>query len=423
MPKLVNKNPKLGKNGKYAVVRYKGKTHRLGKHGTPEALQAYNRFCAELTSNPETFLIPKEPESKVTLDEVAAAYLDYAESRFFDTQYTHFEHYRMALGFAVKLYGDLPVDELSPLKLKTIRDTMLQEVQKGNPSKQRFSRNVINQYINRVRTVISWGVENELVSVGTLHALRTVKALPKGTPGTRETKRRGAVPDYVIARTLPFLPPVIAAIVQIQRMTGCRPSEILKMRVGDIERNRESGLWHYIIDKHKTERHTGREKIIPLSKPIQELLAPYLVGKTAEQAVFSPAQAMKERYAEKRANRKTKISPSQIAKDVARAANPKQYCEFYDDSSYRNAIEYAIEKANRQLPPDEQIPHWTPYQIRHTAGTVTSRTEGREKAQALLGHATIETTNIYDHSDLWIREELARKQVNPFAQSDGSGTM
>ena len=29
MPKLVNKNPKLGKNGIYAVVRYKGKTHRL----------------------------------------------------------------------------------------------------------------------------------------------------------------------------------------------------------------------------------------------------------------------------------------------------------------------------------------------------------------------------------------------------------
>ena len=54
MPKLINRNPKLGKNGKYAVVRYKGKTHRLGQYGTPKALHAYNRFCAELTSNPET---------------------------------------------------------------------------------------------------------------------------------------------------------------------------------------------------------------------------------------------------------------------------------------------------------------------------------------------------------------------------------
>ena len=209
---------------------------------------------------------------------------------------------------------------------------------------------------------------------------------------------------------------VVATIVQVQRMTGYRPSEILKMRAGDIERNREAGLWHYVLDKHKTERHTGEEKIIPLSKPAQDLLAPYLTDKTAEQAVFSPAQAMRERAKEKRANRKTKITPSQAERDRRRAANPKQYCDFYDDSSYRNAIEYAIEKANRQLPPDQQIPHWTPYQIRHTAGTETSRLEGREKAQALLGHSTIETTNIYDHTDLWIREELARKQVNPFAK-------
>jgi len=419
MPKLINRNPKLGKNGKYAVVRYKGKTHRLGQHGTPEALQAYNRFCAELTSNPETFLMPREPKAKTTLDEVAAAYLDYAENRFFDTQYTHYEHYRVALGFAINLYGHLPVDELSPLKLKTIRDTMLREAQKGNPKKQRFSRNVINQYINRIRTVISWGVEHELVSVGTLHALRTVKALPKGTPGTRETKRRQAVPDDVVERTLLFLPPVVAVIVQIQRMTGCRPSEILKMRVGDIERNRESGLWHYVLEKHKTERHTGQEKIIPLGVPIQELLAPYLTDKSAEQAVFSPAQAMAERRAEKRGNRKTKITPSQAERDRQRAASPPKYCDFYDDNSYRKAIEYAIAKANRQLPESEQIPHWTPYQIRHTAGTVTSRTEGREKAQALLGHSTIETTSIYDHSDLWIREELARKQINPFAKNAG----
>ena len=80
MPKLKSRNPKLGKNGNYAVVRYKGKTHRLGKHGTPEALIAYNRFCVELHTNP-TFLIPKN-EQDVTLDEVAAAYLDYADRRF-----------------------------------------------------------------------------------------------------------------------------------------------------------------------------------------------------------------------------------------------------------------------------------------------------------------------------------------------------
>ena len=108
MPKLTNRNPKLGRNGIYAVVRYKGKTHRLGKHGTPEALKAYNRFCVELQTNP-AFLVPKD-ERDITLDEVAAAYLVYAKSRFGKTDYVH---YRTALSFAVEVYGDQPADAFS----------------------------------------------------------------------------------------------------------------------------------------------------------------------------------------------------------------------------------------------------------------------------------------------------------------------
>ena len=88
MPKLKHKNPKLGKNGIYAVVRYKGKTHRLGKHGTKESLIAYNRFCTELQTNP-TFLVQKN-ERDITLDEVAAAYLDYASRRFGKTEWACF---------------------------------------------------------------------------------------------------------------------------------------------------------------------------------------------------------------------------------------------------------------------------------------------------------------------------------------------
>jgi hypothetical protein len=56
MPKLINRNPKFSKLKKYAVVYYCGKIHYLGLHGTPEALTAYNRFCAEIQSNPVFFL-------------------------------------------------------------------------------------------------------------------------------------------------------------------------------------------------------------------------------------------------------------------------------------------------------------------------------------------------------------------------------
>jgi hypothetical protein len=188
-----------------------------------------------------------------------------------------------------------------------------------------------------------------------------------------------------------------------------------------LTRDYAPGLWGYTLPHHKTEQYTDEDKIIPLGLPEQELLAPYLEGKKAEQAVFSPCQAVLERAAEKRANRKTKRPPSQKARDEARAAKPRQYAEFYDKDSYNKAVSYAIQKANRHLENGEKpVPHWFPYMLRHSAGTEISRTQGKEKAQHLLTHASIETTDIYDDSGLEVREELARNRKNPFdTKSEG----
>ena len=102
MPKLINRNPKLSKLKKYAVVYYHGKIVYLGDYGTPEALAAYNRFCAEIQSNPT--LRPPMAEPNVTIKELAAAYLDYAKA---NTDPTTFVIYRtIVLNFLNKLYGD-----------------------------------------------------------------------------------------------------------------------------------------------------------------------------------------------------------------------------------------------------------------------------------------------------------------------------
>jgi integrase len=70
---------------------------------------------------------------------------------------------------------------------------------------------------------------------------------------------------------------------------------------------------------------------------------------------------------------------------------------------------------------DKPVPHWFPYQLRHSAGTEMSRTQGKEKAQHLLTHASIETTEIYDDSALEVREELARNRKNPFSTKSDDG--
>ena len=217
------------------------------------------------------------------------------------------------------------------------------------------------------------------------------------------------------------MPLIIRAMVVIQRLAGLRPSEIFRMRVGEIDKDYAPGLWGYTPEHHKTEQYTDEEKIIPLGLPEQRLLAPYLEGKTADQAVFSPGQAIRERSAEKRANRKTKITAAQTRRDTARATKPQKYADCYDKNTYNRAVTYAIQKANRHLKEGEKpVPHGFPYQLRHSAGTEISRTQGKDKAQHLLTHASIETTDIYDNSGLEVREELARNRQNPFdMQSDG----
>ena len=87
MPKLLNRDPKLSKLKKYAVVYYHGKIHYLGHHGTLEALSAYNRFCAEIQTNP-TLSQPSEVKN-VTICELTATFLDYAKANFDATEYRH----------------------------------------------------------------------------------------------------------------------------------------------------------------------------------------------------------------------------------------------------------------------------------------------------------------------------------------------
>ena len=171
-------------------------------------------------------------------------------------------------------------------------------------------------------------------------------------------------------------------------------------------------MWYYRLDKHKTLKKVGR-RIIPLGKPEQELIAPYLKGKKPQNAIFSPRTSEKERKAEQRANRKTPMIPSQVERDKRNAKKPPVIGEFYTPESYRRAIVYAVKRANRN---GENVEHWTPYQLRHAAATEARKKYGRDGAKALLGHVSGDVTDRYTHEwQLELCEKMARERVNPFA--------
>ena len=401
MPKLKNRPPKYSKLGKQAVVYHNGRPHYLGRHGSPESKIAYSRFIAEIQANPGFF--PKKGEKSITVRELYAAFLDHAKASMDSTNYSFYRV--IILDFLDKLYGDdTPVEEFTPRCLKLVREEMIRS--------GRFSRKILNRCVKGVIFIFGWGVENELVQETTWRTLKTVKSLKEGHSGTFDNEERQPVPDEVVRRTLPFMPPTLRAMVQLQRILGMRPNEIFKMRAGDIDTTRDNGLWYYVPGSYKTSKFVGKI-VFPLGKPEQELIAPYLEGKNPENAVFSPRTAMQERAAERRANRKTKMTPSQAARAKERAAKPSPYSEFYNRDSYRQAVEHAIEKGNRQLADGEKIPHWFPYQLRHSAATAIELAHGDENAQAQLGHTSVSTTKRYTHNQLTRREALALNRHNP----------
>ena len=401
MPKQA-KPPKYCKMGKYAVVYRHDKKIYLGIYGSPESKVAYSRLVAEIQSTPGVIL--QKEEKAVTVRELTAAFLDHTEV---NTDRTSYLHYRVIiLDFLDKFYGDdTPVENFTPRCLKLVREEM---VKSG-----RFCRRTVNDYTFRIVSIFGWGVENDLVLESTWRTLKVVKSLKKNAVGTFDNEEREPVSDEIIRRTLPFMPPTLRAMVQLQRLLGMRPNEIFKMQVGDIDRSRGNGLWYYVPGSYKTSEFVGKITF-PLGKPEQDLIAPYLIGKTREAAVFSPRTAQEERNAEKRASRKTKITPSQAARNEARAAKPTRYGEFYTRFSYRQAIEYAIEKGNKTLPEDQQIPKWFPYLLRNSAATATELERSDEDAQALLGHRTVNMTKRYSKTQLKRREKMARNRHNPF---------
>jgi site-specific recombinase XerC len=70
---------------------------------------------------------------------------------------------------------------------------------------------------------------------------------------------------------------------------------------------------------------------------------------------------------------------------------------FYDSVSYLRAIRRAQERIRKQQAADgkHMDPLWTPHQLRHARGTLVRAKHGLEAAQAALGHARMDSTQIY----------------------------
>jgi len=363
MPKLKHRPPRLCKDKGYALVYCNGERLPMGKWGTREADKNYRRFLTEWAACSQSSVA--RVGKRIHVDEVIGAYLDWAEHRLDPADY---RHACTVSQFVLNLYSGTPVDEFGPRALTAVQQVLAES--------GRFSRNHVLRLVSRVRTMFNWGVAQELVSVHVADALKYVLPLKKGETVAHETTPREDVSDEVVDATLPYLSPTAAAMVQIQRRAVMRPNEVCRMCVGDIDQSRGDGIWLYKPLLHK-RAWKDEDRIIPLGTPEQKLLVPYLEGKTAEQPVF-----------------------------CASSGKP------YTADTYRGAVSRAIMQANRSLPQDQQIPHWTPYQLRHAGVTelVAENDGDLGVARAVAGQKSINVTQRYNHADLKIAIEQAKKR-------------
>jgi len=315
-----------------------------------------------------------------------------------------------ALAHLRATFGTLPAREFGPLKLKAVRQHMIDAG---------LSRGVINHRINRIKRVIKWAVSEELVPASLYEAVRTVPGLRFGRSAARETEPVGPVADEAVSAILPHVAPQIATMIELQRLTGMRPGEVVVMRPCDLDRS--TPVWTYAPADHKN-RWRGHQRIVPLGPKAQQMLSEFLDRK-AEAFLFSPAEAeawrRSHRVDPRNSDRKTKIYPCEVRARAARRVaaqrrTPKRpKGPRYDVDSYRRAISYGIAKANRLLrkanPAAMLIPHWHPHQLRHSYATRIRKAFGVEAAQIGLGHARTDVVEIYAEKNLGLAIEIAEK--------------
>lgn len=351
-----------------AFVVINGRRHKLGVWGSQAAERRYLELVGGADPTPLKALPSDVPPDNPSVAELMVPFLKDILARFEDNRDEQ-AHFRGAMRVLKELFSELPADQFGPRRLRQVQAAM---VEKG------WSRRYVNSQVGRVRRLFKWAAADERIDAGVHHALLTVEPLTKGRTKAPDPDPVEPVEDAVVDATIPHLNPVVADMVAIQRLCGCRPKELCSMTADQIDRSGD--VWLYRPTSHKTTHH-GKRRVIVIGPKVQRVLTPYLFGGGS---LFRP---------------------------------PRRPDSAYTADSYRQAVRRGCEKA---WPAPKGLSHkeklrwnrehrWAPNQLRHSVGTLVRREFGLEAAQHVLGHARADVTQVYAERDLAKAIEVARQ--------------
>lgn len=416
MPRKSTPKYRIHKARNCAVVTIDGRDHYLGAYDSPESWEKYHRLVAEHLAERRDSSPSVPAEVPLTVTELIARYWRFAKGYYVKGEKPTSEVHaiKLAVRFVRRLYGNTAATEFSPKKLKAVREAVIvHEITRkvkvtddatGTVTWERrvvrkgMARKCINKLIGRVKRMYAWAVEEELVPVAVHSTLARVKGLKKGKSAARETPRVRPVSDDHVQKVLTFLLPTIRAMVEVQRLTGCRPQDVVQMRPCDIDMS--GHVWEYRPPRFKTEHHNDDEvpemdRVVYIGPKAQTVLEPLLPADTTAY-VFSPQRSEFQRSTLLRAARTSPLTPSQVVRTpICRPSSRLR--PHYPVGSYRQAIRRGCKRAG--------VPIWVPNQLRHTRLTEIRSRFGLEASRVVGGHREVGVTQIYAEQD----QNLARQ--------------
>lgn len=374
-----------------ACVELNRRKRMLGAFDSPESWQLYHRLIAEyLKPKP---VAPVIPTSHLRVIDLITAFYASVKKRYVKNgQQTSEVHlYRIALRPVLKMFGELPADDFTPAMLETARQVL---VDAG------MARKKINQHTSRIRRMFKWGVPRGLVDRSTWHSLTTLEWLKYGE--AFEPPKVLQVPLSTVEATKARMMPTVAAMVEFQLLTGCRPGEACIVRICDLSMS--GPVWEYRPHTSKGQHHEI-ERVIYLGPRAQALLRSWFTTDLTAY-LWSPAAGRRAYF-------------ESVTKAASKRSRHRQFKHkrapglCYTTGTYGGSVAAACKKA---FPPPAELTgdeikqwhkshRWSPNQLRHTAASRIRSEFGIEMARIILGHRSAVTSEIYAEID---REKAGR---------------
>ncbi len=359
-----------------ARIRIQNRDYYLGAFGSPESHTEYRRLMAEFASGKHVQTPREKHAARTTINSMIGLWLDDAGRK--NVAARELVQIKLASAPLIRLFGSTHVDDFTAAQLELLRDAMIsgswlndeeRAVRKKMSKPIGWSRSYTTHQVARVKRLFRWAESHGHAQRGTWEHLRSLGPIPRNARVRTARKRQPADFETQVKPCLPFMPPQVAAMVQVQYYAGMRPGEVIAMRRNEVDTTSVEGVWLYRPAHHKTESHGELVKAIgPLG---QIALAPWLMAAEPDGIVFPP---LRNRYQRGQ----------------------------YTVEGYGRAIARACERA--------KVPVWSAYCLRHAACRRAEEAGGLTSASAMLGHRGIETTLIYaGRQNIAIAVETAKK--------------